>query len=46
MTSVEELKNALKETLEQKGVLNQIRAMMRQSIFEAIQSDDKPQQQL
>ena len=46
MTSVEELKNALKETLEQKGVLNQIRAMMRQSIFEAIQSDDKPQKQL
>ena len=46
MTSIEELKNALKETLEQKGVLNQIRAMMRQSIFEAIQSDDKPQQQL
>ena len=46
MTSVEELKNALKETLEQKGVLNQIRAMMRQSIFEAIESDDKPQQKL
>ena len=46
MTSVEELKTALKETLEQKGVLNQIRAIMRQSIFEAIQSDDKPQQQL
>ena len=44
MTSVEELKNALKETLEQKGVLNQIRAIMRQSIFEAIESDDKPQQ--
>ena len=46
MTSVEELKNALKETLEQKGVLNQIRAIMRQSIFEAIESDDKPQQTL
>ena len=46
MTSVEELKNALKETLEQKGVLNQIRAIMRQSIFEAIESDDKPQQKL
>ena len=43
MTSVEELKNALKDTLEQKGVLNQIRAIMRQSIFEAIESDDKPQ---
>ena len=46
MTSVDELKNALKETLEQKGVLNQIRAIMRQSIFEAIESDDKPQPKL
>ena len=46
MTTVEELKNALKETLEQKGVLNEIRAKMRQSIFEAIESDDKPQPKL
>ena len=46
MTSVEDLKNALKETLEQRGVLNQIRAIMRQSIFEAIESDDKPQPKL
>ena len=46
MTSVEELKNALKETLEQRGVLNQIRAIMRQSIFEAIESEDKPQVKL
>ena len=46
MTSIEDLKNALKETLEQKGVLNQIRAIMRQSIFEAIESDDKPQAKL
>ena len=46
MTYVEELKNALKETLEQKGVLNQVRAIMRQSIFEAIESDDKPQPKL
>ena len=46
MTSIEELKNALKETLEQKGVLNQIRGIMRQSIFEAIQSDDNPQKNL
>ena len=46
MTSIEDLKNALKETLEQKGVLNQIRALMRQSIFEAIESDDKPQAKL
>ena len=46
MTTVEELKNALKETLEQKGVLNEIRAKMRQSIFEAIESDDKPRPKL
>ena len=46
MTTVEDLKNALKETLEQKGVLNEIRARMRQSIFEAIESDDKPQPKL
>ncbi len=46
MTTVEDLKNALKETLEQKGVLNEIRAKMRQSIFEAIESDDKPQPKL
>ena len=46
MTTVDEIKNALKETLEQKGVLNEIRAKMRQSIFEAIESDDKPQPKL
>ena len=46
MTTVEELKNALKETLEQKGVLNEIRVKMRQSIFEVIESDDKPQTKL
>ena len=46
MTTVEELKNALKETLEQKGVLNEIRAKMRQSIFEAIEGDDNPQPKL
>ena len=43
MTSFEDLKNALKETLEQKGVLNKIRGIMRQSIFEAIESEDKVQ---
>ncbi len=42
MTSIDDLKNALKETLEEKGVLNQIRAIMRESIFEAIKNDDKP----
>ena len=46
MTSVEELKNALKETLEQRGVLNKIKAMMRQEIFEAIDNDNNPKPQL
>ena len=46
MTSVEELKNALKETLEQRGVLNQIKAIMRQEIYEAIENDDNPKPQL
>ena len=41
MTTVEELKNALKETLEQNRVLNKIRAQMRESIFEAIEGNDK-----
>ena len=46
MTSVEELKNALKETLEQRGVLNKIKALMRQEIYEAIENDDNPKPQL
>ena len=46
MTSVEELKNALKETLEQRGVLNQIKAMMRQEIYESIEKDDNPKPKL
>ena len=46
MTSVEELKNALKETLEQKGVLNQIKAMMRKEIYDSIENDDNPKPQL
>lgn len=46
MTNINELKDALKETLEEKGVLNQIRAMMRKSIFEAIETDDKPKPKL
>lgn len=46
MTSVEELKNALKETLEQRGVLNQIKAIMRQEIYEAIENDDNPKPKL
>lgn len=46
MTSVEELKNALKETLEQKGILNQIKAMMRKEIYDSIENDDNPKPQL
>ena len=42
MASVEELKNALKETLEQRGVLNQIKAIMRQEIYDSIENDDNP----
>ena len=46
MTNVTELKDALKETLEERGVLNEVRAMMRKSIFDAIESDDKPKPKL
>lgn len=46
MTNVNELKDALKETLEEKGELNKIRAMMRAAIFEAIETDDKPKPKL
>ena len=33
MTNVNELKDALKDTLEEKGILNEIRALMSKSIF-------------
>ena len=46
MTSVEDLKNALKETLEQRGVLNQIKAMMRHEIYESIENDDNPKPEI
>ena len=46
MANVNELKEALKDTLEEKGVLNEVRAMMRQAIFQAIESDDKPKPKL
>jgi len=42
MTNINELKDALKETLEEKGVLNEIRARMRSAIFSALDNDDKP----
>ena len=46
MTSVDDLKNVLRETLEQRGVLNQIKAKMRQEIFEAIDNDDNPKPEI
>lgn len=46
MTSVEELKNSLKETLEQRGVLNQVKAMMRKEIYDSIENDNNPKPQL
>lgn len=39
MASLEELKNVLKETLEQKGTLNDIKARIRAEIFTALDSD-------
>lgn len=46
MTSVNELKDALRGELEERGILNQVRALMRKSIFEAIESDNKPKPKL
>ena len=42
MSNVNELKNALKESLEDKGILGQVRAMMRSAIYEVIETDEKP----
>ena len=39
MASLEDLKNVLKETLEQKGVLNDIRAKIRAEVFTALDSE-------
>jgi len=41
MTNINELKDALKDTLEEKGVLNEIRAMMRSAIYSSLENDDK-----
>lgn len=46
MTNVNELKDALKETLEENGTISKIRAMMRESIFNAIESHEKPKPKL
>jgi lisH domain-containing protein FOPNL len=39
MASLEDLKNVLKETLEQKGVLSDLRARIRAEVFTALDSD-------
>ena len=40
MASLEDLKNVLRETLEQKGVLNEVKAKIRAEIFTALDSDN------
>jgi lisH domain-containing protein FOPNL len=40
MASLEDLKNVLKETLESKGVLNDIKAKIRAEIFTALDADN------
>ena len=44
MTSLEDLKSVLKETLDNRGVLNQIRARIRAEVFSALddQTESKP----
>lgn len=45
MATINELKEVLKETLEEKGVLQQIRARIRAEIFNSLnqQGEDKPE---
>jgi len=46
MASLEDLKNVLRETLEQKGVLNKVKSQIRAEIFTALDADNvqgKPQ---
>ena len=40
MASLEDLKNVLRETLEQKGVLNKVKAEIRSEIFTALDADN------
>lgn len=40
MASLEDLKNVLRETLEQKGVLNEVKAKIRAEIFTALDSEN------
>ena len=46
MASLEDLKNVLRETLEQKGALNKVKAQIRAEIFTALDAENnqgKPQ---
>jgi lisH domain-containing protein FOPNL len=36
MATLEELKNALRETLESRGIMNEMKAKMRSEIFQAL----------
>ena len=40
MASLEDLKNVLRETLEQKGVLNEVKSKIRAEIFTALDSEN------
>ena len=46
MSSIEELKASLKETMIKRGILNKIKAEMRQEIYEALDNDDNPKPKL
>jgi lisH domain-containing protein FOPNL len=41
MASLEDLKSVLRETLEQKGVLNKVKAEIRAEIFTALDADNQ-----
>tara|TARA_B110000305_G_C18839447_1_gene359400 strand:+ start:83 stop:208 length:126 start_codon:yes stop_codon:yes gene_type:complete len=40
MASLEDLKNVLRETLEQKGTLNKVKAEIRAEIFTSLDADN------
>ena len=46
MNSIEELKSSLKETLIKEGILNKIKAEMRQEIYNFIDKDNEPKPNL
>ena len=46
MDSIEELKTSLKETLIKEGILNKIKAEMRQEIYNFIDKDNEPKPNL